>query len=742
MKNRLVLPLLRILLVSLIFSPNAFSQDTVMRIKPPAATQTGVGDIFSVDIAIENGQNVAGCQVWLTYNPTVLEYADFEKGRFFPADAFYGKIQLDELSSTKARLRFAVTSAPHQNSGDGTIITLFFRVLAVNPWSLLNLVEGDLSSGTGILLSDATGNLLSPHVDDHGNTPADATPLSSDVDWARWGGIKPNSDVDYFEVKISGPGELRLYTFLGRDVVIELQDSTGSVLPANDDIEDGLIANLRLRHNVNAGIYYVKVTGTTENSIGNFYGLRANFTPEFDDGNTRAEATQLHLPLSSPRVGWIEPAIVRLIYIYPSNKEAREDVQDALLGKMEAVQHFYATHLGGKTFQYDKELLSIQSDITTETWNMLFKNHFQVASEHFLFGEVEAKWNAERKPTDPYTPDKDIYLVVIDHISLGGSRGGAWSKGHGGEAFVPGLSMPWPVIAHELGHTFGLRHQYDDKRYLMNHHGTLEDAGLRRRDAGFWENLKVPFTNIRSLQENLIPFFDTTILSNSDKHWLEVLPAFNYPASPSTAKTHLTVTGNTDSHVTISASDPDGIHQIQLLVPGEGGLQLKRWATFEKTEIEFSFDISDLWEDREEIEITFQVIDKLGDITEATEFGGRIIEKASVKGAPTKVEGQQGLRPKKTALLANYPNPFNPETWIPYQLATSADVTLTIYDINGRVVRDLDFGHQRSGIYHNRNRAAYWDGRNAFGEPVASGVYFYTLTAGDFTATRKLLIRK
>ena len=100
------------------------------------------------------------------------------------------------------------------------------------------------------------------------------------------------------------------------------------------------------------------------------------------------------------------------------------------------------------------------------------------------------------------------------------------------------------------------------------------------------------------------------------------------------------------------------------------------------------------------------------------------------------------LTPQETLLLANYPNPFNPETWIPYQLAKPANVTLTIYDINGRVVRDLDLGHQRAGIYQGKSRAAYWDGRNAVGESVASGVYFYTLTAGDFAATRKMLIRK
>lgn len=98
--------------------------------------------------------------------------------------------------------------------------------------------------------------------------------------------------------------------------------------------------------------------------------------------------------------------------------------------------------------------------------------------------------------------------------------------------------------------------------------------------------------------------------------------------------------------------------------------------------------------------------------------------------------------PSETVLLSNYPNPFNPETWIPYHLAEPADVTLIIYAVDGQVVRRLDLGHQVAGYYQNRSRAAYWDGRNSVGKRVASGLYFYTLTAGDFAATRKMLIRK
>ena len=99
-------------------------------------------------------------------------------------------------------------------------------------------------------------------------------------------------------------------------------------------------------------------------------------------------------------------------------------------------------------------------------------------------------------------------------------------------------------------------------------------------------------------------------------------------------------------------------------------------------------------------------------------------------------------RPDKTQLLANYPNPFNPETWIPYQLSEPAEVTLTIYTVNGHVVRKLVLGHQPAGMYHSKSLAAYWDGRNEQGERVASGVYLYTLSTGDFTATRKMLIRQ
>ncbi len=99
-------------------------------------------------------------------------------------------------------------------------------------------------------------------------------------------------------------------------------------------------------------------------------------------------------------------------------------------------------------------------------------------------------------------------------------------------------------------------------------------------------------------------------------------------------------------------------------------------------------------------------------------------------------------RPSETTLLTNYPNPFNPETWIPYQLADSTEVRINIYDAQGILIRALNLGHQTAGYYTHRSRAAYWDGRNALGEPVASGIYFYQLQTDTTSLMRKMVILK
>jgi len=105
-------------------------------------------------------------------------------------------------------------------------------------------------------------------------------------------------------------------------------------------------------------------------------------------------------------------------------------------------------------------------------------------------------------------------------------------------------------------------------------------------------------------------------------------------------------------------------------------------------------------------------------------------------------EEEIGEIPGETRLLQNQPNPFNPDTWIPYRLASDASVTISIYNPRGQLIRALHLENQKAGNYLTKDRAAYWDGKNSSGDKVASGIYFYTLQAGDFKATRKMVIMK
>ena len=149
-----------------------------------------------------------------------------------------------------------------------------------------------------------------------------------------------------------------------------------------------------------------------------------------------------------------------------------------------------------------------------------------------------------------------------------------------------------------------------------------------------------------------------------------------------------------------------------------------------ETEIDIVKLLSD--EDIELLATFYEIIEELSPDTTQITLVKRFLEKLLM---PIK-------DPIRTKLHANYPNPFNPETWIPYQLAKDSDLTIRIYDASGKVVRTLHSGFKKSGYYISRDKAAHWDGKNEFGEKVASGVYFYELVTPAFKQTRKLVVIK
>ena len=516
-----------------------------------------------------------------------------------------------------------------------------------------------------------------------------------------------------------------------------------------------------------------------------------------------------------------EEDMVRIVYFLPRGRSMQPDIWTKLDILIRGVQRFYADQMerngfGRKTFTFETngggETLIYRVDGQFRDW------HYHTGTQEKVYTEVASQFDMQ----------KHAYLIVVDISSeyineedTCGVGGGHWFDGEtvtrtrGGYAVIPASGRCFDgevgtsVTAHELGHAFGLEHDFRDDAYIMSY-GVAPDR-LSRCAAGWLDASR---------------FFNTDQTAFNEPTMLQMLTPSSYPLN---AK---------DFGLQFEVTDIDSIRQVQLLVPTTAedpasGVKLHscRNGHTQSSTVEFN---APTLTTRRFNDITLQVIDGHGNITRqvytlraddslrthnpadvngdgsvniqdlvlvSANFGQTGQNSADVSGDgvvniqdlvlvagafgdgtaaapvlhPTDIEGLTAveaqhllmqarqlvltdpaylrgvavleqllthLLPKKAALLSNYPNPFNPETWIPYQLAKPAEVTLHIYAVDGALVRTLELGHQAAGMYHSRNRAAYWDGRNKQGEPVASGIYFYTLTAGKFTATRKMLIRE
>ena len=268
--------------------------------------------------------------------------------------------------------------------------------------------------------------------------------------------------------------------------------------------------------------------------------------------------------------------------------------------------------------------------------------------------------------------------------------------------------------------------------YLRLHYNNL-------RDVSELENLNLKFLLGISVEGNPISDYGPLRRLKAAKGSIAIDPDIdnNPPVFSDGDSTTRSVAENTAANTNIgtaiSATDEDTDDTLTYSLGGTDAKSFSIVSTSGQLQTKDALD----YETKSSYTVTIDVSDENGGLDRIS-----VIINVTDAAAAAPSAQVSPVIPGKTALLTNFPNPFNPETWIPYQLTKPAEVTLTIYDIRGIVVRELKLGHQPAGVYIDRSRAIYWDGRNAFGEKVATGVYFYTLKAGDFTATRKLLIRK
>ena len=409
--------------------------------------------------------------------------------------------------------------------------------------------------------------------------------------------------------------------------------------------------------------------------------------------------------------------LIRLIYFVPNDRAPQTDINTQVDGVIRDVQLFYARELkrhnvGTKTFTFEMD--ETGAALVHYVTGVFPDTYYHGDPYHKIFTEIQTQFD----------PSKNIYLVFLDMsgetirenvCGLGGGHGEG-----GGMAIIPaeGECFSFRIVAHELAHALGLYHDFREPNLVSSGIGYF--GSLTKCAADFLD---------------VHPFFNRSIEIGAQA------PSENTPATLQ-LRTAIAPSPHT-IRLGFEVSDVDGLHQASLLtyataddpLPGLKLLECKALNLLEENRgdtvaIEFTTTALET--------VVLQVLDVYGN-RQSNVFQVDPVAEPDVNGDEDVFTIATADR---TGLLPNYPNPFNPETWIPYQLSEASEVTVRIYAADGRGVRTLALGYRDAGAYKSRSQAAYWDGRNDFGETVASGLYFYTLTAGDFSATRKMLILK
>ena len=666
MKNKLLYLALSTLWVSQFFSHDAYSQNTVVRVEPATVTSPRVGQQFTVDIVIENGQNVAGYQVMLHFEFPAIEYVGIRHGDYLPVDAFFAADNF-----IPDGVLFAATASRHESNGSGTLATLTFKINEVKA-STFRLSAGDPSKPRrGTLLSDKDINLSAPRLENAELFQGVGAPdLVVESVWVEPSTVAPGTKFKlHATLKNQGTGRsaattLRYYSSTNQIISTrdkQLRAAKRDPLPANGKIER-----------------YLTVPAPTEPGT-YYYGACVDTVD--NESNTSNNC-------------YIDAVSVTVLTLPPLPDLISDPPLPDLISDKGAILTLPPDLISEVAYGPNSTYFIVTGQFPTLTGvndpaDVIYRKAITMID---LPDDTQHFWFPLERKSGPGLAELSVDVTVTLAAAKVGCKvgaviGGAVGAIAGGVGAVPGAGIGCAIgtVAAPLIYTVG-KHSWKVHEAEKEAEKLLGDPVIELKSDKETPGLPRDDTfRILVLIQKRVPNVKVGVgleyQLNSEKRWFAPDPTYS-----------------------LMYEETWNLAASAAAAPGAQPMSLSDYPSFQQLS------------------------------PEAQEYFLRHF------GGVANAEAWQ--IPEQTFLLSNYPNPFNPETWIPYQLATSADVTLMIYDIKGRVVRDIDLGHQPAGIYQSKSRAAYWDGKNTLGESVASGVYFYTLTAGDFAATRKMLIRK
>ena len=688
----------------------------------PEVENPTAGDTLAVNINVQGGENVAGYGFTLTFDPAVLTFDGIENADYLPAGAFPVPPIPEEGKVTFGAIAIGTTA-----EGDGTLATATFTVQTADPTTI----------GLEVLLSDPAANALDvvveageinavvePEPTPEPMLPMPAPPIAADQMFEitltnlttgtigeAGQGLSPalfvshTSGVTILEAGMPASAELRVLAESGMNMPLaesaKAMDGVKAVMSADGVLLPGMSTT-------------VKITGGADGWLLSF----ASMLVQTNDGIAAGNSLPLFDEAGAPRTFMMD------IMTYDAGTEDNNELM---------------THVPGPPFGGGAEAPTEGGVIMMHPGNTGAAD----VGAAFSWAEPVARLSVMPyvAPTDPDMGDTDTGDTDTGDTDTGDTDTGDMPEPDMPKMstftmhLYPGLNMISLPLMPETPFT---------ARSLAEHLKATTvitlDAGMQQF-VGFTPDAADDGFAIEGGKGYIINVPDGGYAKFTGTAWGEPMEEAPVAAAPSSVAIRtdawaFVVSGHpldtkTGSTYTVVAKNLSTGTVTTNLVSHNAGHYATVWADLSRNSVIKAGDL---------LEIT--MLDQHGNIVSGP--FQRVVSVSNIRDAYLSVPLRVGdVHPKKTLLAQNFPNPFNPETWLPFQLEESANVTLQIYDRSGHVVRTFGLGFKPAGFYTTRSAAVYWDGRSNTGERVASGLYFYTMqTNKNFTATRRMLIVK